>query len=284
VNNLSISEDFEIIIGSTDSGIKIFDSIGISAFRNIDSRNSSFLDISVEKQKIAWVSENQIVTIADVDGKENLPVILNNDAPVTGLAFSPSGDQLAYSTYSGELNLFETTENIQSERWEFSEWLSNINYSPDGTLIAGVSLPNSTIYIIDIRTGENINTLKWENPVYSTLYAAHISPNWQQAAWLSKNVIQLMDLDTEELGPLLIHKDFIDNFAWSPDGQMIATSATDDNNGELVPVIYIWDAIEGELVQEIIHTAIVRNIYFSSTGSELVLFDSDGNLQIWKIP
>ena len=283
VDHFFLSPDFEVTIGASEYGIFIFDSMKATAPQCLLSKNPNHVVISPQNNSIAWISSETDISILALNGNKYSPITLSSENPVTSIAYSASGDRLAFSTYACELSIYNLSEKKLVSQWEAPEWLTNITYSPDGTLIAGASLSGLKIIVIEVKTGEVKRIYNWDDSVYSSLYGAYISPSWRKIAWVSKNVVQIMDMENDKLGPLLRHKDFISEFAWSPDGQLVASSSVAEISGELVPYVYIWDVERGMKIKELFQEALVRDLFFSTDASQIAVFNSNGNLNIWNI-
>jgi WD40 repeat protein len=283
VDYFFMSPDFDVTIGASEYGIFIFDSMKASAPQSILSNNPNHVTISPHKNTIAWISGDTDISILELNEYKHAPITILSENPVTSIVFSASGDRLAFSTYARELSIYNLLDKKFVSKWEAPEWLTNITYSPDGASIAGASLSSSQIVVFDVKTGEVKRIYSWRDSVYSSLYGAYISPSWRKIAWVSKNAIQIMDMENDKLGPLLNHKDFISEFAWSPDGQLVASSSLAEISGELIPYVYIWDVERGIKIKELFQEALVQNLFFSIDASQIAVFNTNGNLNIWNI-
>jgi WD40 repeat protein len=283
INNIYLSQDFQLIVGASSNDIVVYDTLGAKSTRNIFSKNPGKLAISPKNEFISWVSENNNISIADVDKQKKPTLSINNKTPVTSLTFSPGSEHLAYATYSNDLKIYNIYDEAVEKSWIIPEWLSNLAYSPDGAFIAGVSLPSNTIYFIDVITGNIKNELNWDNPVTSKLYGAYLSPDWHSIAWISGNVIQIMEVETSKLGAILIHKDPVSNFTWAQDSTLVISSSLDEINGDLVPVVYIWDVFNGNVINTFVSNSPIKNISFSVDKDEIAVYSSSGELTIWSI-
>lgn len=243
----------------------------------------ALLTTSPDQQMLAWVNaENQVHVLDAADPQQ--PELLDGfEAAVTGLAFSPQGDNLAAATYENEIQVLDVSTGAAERTWEIPNWLTNLTYSPDGSRIAGADLQNFAVYIFDAATGELLNTLTYQESASPALYGAFFSPDWERVAWVARGTVQLMDVETGELGPALLHEDFVNSTAWSPDGRLIATSAAATINDEFSPVVLLWDAQTGEQVRTIAQPEVTLSLSFSPDGRGLGTLYSNGTLQIWAV-
>jgi WD40 repeat protein len=207
----------------------------------------------------------------------------SQDGAITGLAFSPDRSILAAATYQNQLVFWDTSNGQQISSQGIAYWLSNLSYSPDGSLLAGVDLPNFAVHIYDAVTLEEQRTLTWTESASPALYGAFFSPDWKTLAWVARGTVQLMDVATQALGPTLSHEDFVNDAAWSPDGSLISTAAAGTVNGSFSPVVFVWDAQTGELITPLVQPEVVLSIAFSPDGRELASLIAGGNLQLWAV-
>lgn len=283
IDNLFLSQDFQLVVGTSGNDVLIYDDLEAKSTKKIKSNNPGILIISPENEFISWVSDNNNISITNVEKKEQTPLNINNNAPITSLVFAPKSDHLAYATIKNEIKIYDISDEALKIRWSFPYWLSNLSYSSDGKTIAGVSLPSNTVYFIDVNTGEIESELSWDNPVTSKLYGGYISPDWHNIAWVSGNIVQLMDIRTGKLGPILMHKDPVTDFAWSQDSIMVASSSVVEINGELVPVVHVWDVVSGIAINTLPQNSPVRDISFSVDGKDIAIHTYGGEFMIWAI-
>jgi len=261
----------------------LFESLDDLTSQHILSENPRNIVISPRKNTIAWISDSTNINVIDLSSKGNTPIIVDGVNPITSLTYSTGGDRIVFSSIAKNIQVYDLINKSMIKHWNVPEWLTDLTYSPDGSEIAAGSLSNFSIYIFNAETGEINRSIEWEESTYSNLYGIYISPNWQNIAWVSKNVVQIMDMDTEILGPLLLHSDFVTNTVWSSDGKYIACSTLVELNGELRHTVKVWDSLDGNLKKEIIQNSSVQNITFSSDGSQIAVFDFEGSVNIWDI-
>lgn len=243
----------------------------------------SMLTASPDQSVLAWVSNENAVHLLDLAAEGRPQAVISDTAPITGLAFSPGGEQLAVAGNDLTMDSYEVSTSQQVASWEIPNWLVNLSYSPDGSRLAGVDPQSFTLYIYDAATGEELRALTWTEHASPVLYGAHLSPDWEQVAWVARGTVQLMDVETGELGATLSHEDFIGAFAWSPDGSLIATGAAGTVEGEFAPLVTIWDVSGGEKVNTLVQPEPVLSLAFSPDGQELGTLYGNGTLQLWVV-
>jgi hypothetical protein len=283
ISSLTVSPDFETVIGASEFGIFLFESMDDLTSQQILIENPRDIVISPQKESIAWISDSTNINIMDLSTKGIAPIIIDGGDAITSLTYSSSGNHLAFSSTAKDIQVYDINGRSKIRQWSVPEWMTNITYSPDGSEIAAASLSNFTLYLFNSDTGEINRTIEYRDSIYSNLYGVYISPTWRNIAWVSKNEIQIMDMDTEDIGSLMIHEDFVSVTVWSPNGKYISSSSISETNGELKPTVLIWNISDGSVHKEIVQKSSIQNITFSSDGSQIAVFDFEGNINIWDI-
>jgi WD40 repeat protein len=248
----------------------------------MNSENPSKLTASDEGEMISWVDAENTVYLWDINFDE--PSVLKmSQSPVTSLAFSTDGGKLAIASYDGGLEIWDTTDQVVSNSWEYPSWLSNISFSPDGATLAGVDAATFSIYFIDLAGGEIQQVLEWTESASPILYGAYMSPDWNWIAWVARGTVQLMERSGGNLGPTLNHEDFISSVSWSPDSALLATASAATVEGVFSPVVNVWDIENGVLTASLVQPDVSLSVAFSPNGIEMGTLGSDAVLYFWAV-
>jgi WD40 repeat protein len=266
-----------------EGGISVYSTAAELQGETLETALPTHLASSPAGEKIAWAGQDGSVSLAAAGMAE--PVILEEGltAEVTGLAFSPDGEQVAASLFDQRILIWNAETGEDIAEWELPGWLSNITYSPDGAYIGGVDQQTFTVVILDAASGEVINILIWEDHASPVLYDAVFSPDWETVAWVARGTVLLMEVQTGEIGPTLGHEDFVNKIAWSPDGDLLASSAAGTNEeGAFVPLVTLWDPATGEPVSLLTLPEVAIDLSFSPDGTSLATLYSSGTVQLWR--
>lgn len=235
------------------------------------------------KDYLAWSSAEPAVHVWSVHQQQELYRLEQPAGPATSLTFDPTGEQLAAADAGGQVNIWSAADGKALQSWNTSGWLTNLSYSPDGQLLGGVSLGEFTVYIYNVRSGEQLITLQWVESASPALYGAYFALDWSQIAWVARGEVQLMHLPDGALGALLSHEDFVSALAWAPDSQLLATAAAATVEGSFAPAIFLWEAQSGQLVRLIPVPEAVSSLAFSPDGTALAYLTVSGGINILTV-
>lgn len=253
------------------------------AIKAITSATPSLLNVAQEAAVLAWVSEGKAINVLDATVNLVEPIITQSESPVTGLALTPSGDQVAYATFSGQVVMQAPGNEQSAQSWTTPAWLANLSYSLDGDQLAGADLAGFILYFLDAKTGTVLRILEWSESVTPALSGVYLSPDWSQVAWVAQGAVQLMDANTGQSGPMLLHQNVVNAINWSPDSRLLATAAAVMVNDTFEPAVLVWDAKGGELLNILIQPVAVQSLVFSPDGQQLAVLNINGDLQTWSV-
>jgi WD40 repeat protein len=221
------------------------------------------------------------------DGSRSRWAPEQSDHTWLGRAFSPDGKVLASGSGSQVILMDAATKRAtRTLEWEANEkggGFGNVTFSPDGQTLA-ISTWGS-VQLWDLAKGQMIRKL----PVpIAEAFTAHerdlhwstdhgtgpvvFSPDGKRVA-SGTIATRLWDVATGvELQKLEGHTRAISSIAFSPDGEVLATSS-DDNT------VRLWDIKAGAELRRLQGTSKVYSVFFSPSGKTLV--SSDGALRIW---
>jgi WD40 repeat protein len=253
------------------------------AMQTITSTTPSLLNAARVAAVLSWVSNGMTIQTLDTSAGAVSPVSTQSATPVTGLTLTPAGDRITYATFDRQLFTQRPGDDLNAQQWTLSFWLADLSYSPDASQLAGADLANFRLYFLDAASGEILRSLEWTDSATSGLFGIFLSPDWDQAAWVSHGAVQLMNAKDGSAGALLSHPSEVRAVAWSPDSRLLATGAAAMVENKLEPAVLIWNASSGELLNTLIQTEAVQSLSFSPDGLQLAVLTTDGSLQTWSV-
>jgi WD40 repeat protein len=151
-------------------------------------------------------------------------------------------------------------------------------------------MDNIAVTLWDTSNGDVQDILKgFETaaPVYSAKFGA----DGQHIIWIARATVQLMDISSKQLGPVMSHEDFVVSAALSPNGNQVATAAAGTFNGDFLPAIFVWNASTGELETtltnpdpyDVVTFSPDSNLLAASAGSKLLIWDANSFDQVASI-
>jgi roadblock/LC7 domain-containing protein len=238
---------------------------------------------SPDGQLLASTGEDNVIHIWDTATNKEITALKGHTGAVTGLDFSPDGKILATSSYDKTVRQWDPKTGKLLTTWTFPYWPATIQFSPDGSQLAGTELDNFTVYIWNAKDVKEQRSLSWTETASPALYSAIFSPDWKTLAWTARGTVQLMDVESGELGKALSHEDFVSATSWSPDGKLIATASAATVNGNFSPVVILWDVATGKPVNTLVQSNPAIDLDFSSDGLSLATLVNEGILSLWAV-
>jgi eukaryotic-like serine/threonine-protein kinase len=187
------------------------------------------------------------------------------------VGWNPAGTRLASGGTHG-LKLWDIAS--RTVVWQDTDSLENIRslaWWPDGSKIIAANSERQLV-VWDAATGQPLRTL---DPPPGETGAVAVSPDGQTIACRAGAAIHLCNQDLKTRKILTGHRESVNQLAWSPDGNHLA-SCSDDGSAK------IWDAHEGTLLQTLDgHGAAVFTVAWDPAGTRLATGSWDLTVRIW---
>lgn len=167
--------------------------------------------------------------------------LMHNDY-VSSVSWHPDSNRLATGSLDGTVIIWDVINEERFAIFSLERGFFDVVWSPDGSCLA-------TIDRRCLRSEHSENN--------SRIYTAHI--------WNVERKKQLLSL---------FHEDDIDEIAWHPEGNIIATGL---ENG----TTYIWDAKTGDKLATLQHNDLVEEVSWSPDGSKIATGSWDNTARVW---
>jgi WD40 repeat protein len=205
-------------------------------------------------------------------------------------AVSPDAGLAAYSLDGIKIQLYDFATKADSLNITPDFQYGGVFFSPDGKLLAVDSLETIEIVIYDTTTGEQVNSIsgfETAAPVYRALF----SPDGGYLLWLSRGTAQPMKISGQEFKPALSHEDFIAAARMSRDNNKVVTAAAGTLNGEMQPLVTLWNTQNGETLWQMGNTDYFSSLDFSmddsllaaGTVDEVVFYDTASGKELSRL-
>jgi WD40 repeat protein len=207
------------------------------------------------------------------------PTTYPRPVPVTALAFSPDGSELAVSGYH-EVTIGEAINGTLKRRLKrLPERIHSFAWKADGSVLAvagGAPGQWGELLLVDPQSGNIRAALATTSDV---LLTTAFSPDAARlAAGGADNTIRLFDIaGRKELLVIQQHADWVMALAWSPDGAKLASASRDRT-------ARVYDAKTGELETTFSdHNAPVQAVAFSPDGKQALTAGRDKRVLVWNV-
>ncbi len=214
----------------------------------------------------AAIVAGQAVRIIDPAGRELL--VLQHDANVSTVAFSPDGKRLA--TGSNGARVFEAVSGKELLRLAQGGAVTRVVFNTDGTLLATAS-EDHTARVFDM-TGKECARFVHDDDVVSVNFSP--TADWVVTA-SSDHSAGVFDARSGQLIARVTHDSSVITALFSPDGQRLLTAGGD-------MTARIWQASSGRELLRIVHDDAVGVAAFAPDGSTVSTGSRDGSVKVFR--
>jgi len=208
---------------------------------------------------------------------ENYPVTV----PITALAFSPDGRQVAASGFH-EVTLWKTADGTLDRRLAgLAERVYEIAYSPDGRWLATASGDPGQFGAVKLWLAEPGGGGKPVRDLLETtdsVFAVTFSPdNKLVAAAGADRAVRIWEVESgKQVALIEDHADWILDLSFSPDSKRLASASRDKT-------AKVFDVAKREsLVTFPGHNATVYSVAYSPDGKTVATGGEDNKIRVWK--
>lgn len=192
--------------------------------------------------------------------------------PTVLLDLSPDLRVYAQTTDQQSLELRDANTNALLRTIKPGGTFGDVVFAPDGKSFALTSQEDIAAVIWDAQRGQQTKKLSGFQtgaPVYEVAF----SSDGKTLLWISRGIIQLMDVASGKLGAKFEHEDFIFDQALTHDGRTLVTAAEG--------TIIFWDVASGKkskVSQQLTPTAIAL-----SPGGRVLAVAAGNNILLWDV-
>jgi dipeptidyl aminopeptidase/acylaminoacyl peptidase len=207
------------------------------------------------------------------------PATYARPVPVTALAFSPDGEELALSGYH-EVTVWGVTDGKLIRRIRnVAQQTQSIAWSPDGKRLAvagGTPGQSGELRVFDPASGKLLHAVERSADM---MLVVRFSPDGTSfAAGGADNAIRVYDAAGAK--PLLLieqHSDWVSDLSFSPDGAHLASASRDKSSR-------VFDARTGSMQSAYLeHGEAVTSVAWSADGKSLFTAGKDRRIHAWSL-
>ncbi len=265
------SPDSQILaLGGRDGVVRLWDPTR-RHMATLDEQPGSVRDLAwhPDGRRLAVSSDRPEIIIWEVHAKQVIARLIGHKAAVSSVAWSHDGRWLASASTDGTVRVWDATR--QTERHKFEghvRFIHVVCWSPDDHYLASstANVDDATVRIWDVNAGRQLYQM---NGWY---YAISWSPKDGRLALPTR----LWDTQTRrETVSLRGHTSLVSALAWSPDGQRLASGASDQT-------VRIWDPDTGrQIVTLPAQNQMKGALNWSHDGRWLTNVGEDGKVRLW---
>jgi WD40 repeat protein len=212
--------------------------------------------------------------------------MLDAEADVLAVAFSPGGDVLAVGGRDGTVSLWAVASGQITTLAGCTGAVHTLAFSPDGRTLAGSEeqryqpgRPPATGPIVrlwDLATGQ-AGTLVSHPGGYGHGLALHPSGHVLATSAGMDGSVELWDLATRQATVLNGHTGGVNALAFSPDGHALATGSVDTT-------VRLWDLTTGRTTATLTPRGhYVQSVAFDPSGRLLASSSIDSTVRLWDL-
>jgi len=195
------------------------------------------------------------------------------------LAWSKDNKVLAVGTYKTVRLVDPSTGQTVRELAGHADVIHNLQFSPDGKLLAAAGGPASLqgeLKIWDVATGALVKTIVGHTDF---IYSCAWSPDNKNIATASYDkLVKIWDVTSgAEVKTLKDHADAVYGVAYNPAGNLLASASADRS-------VKVWDVATGKRIYTLTgHGDIVFSVAWSPAGNQLCSVGADKTLRVWNV-
>jgi WD40 repeat protein len=206
------------------------------------------------------------------------PEIYRRPVPITAIAFSPEGDELAASGYH-EITIWEpATGKLLGRIKKLPERIYGLSYSPDGQLLAAACGTPGTLGEVRLCDAAKLTAGKRLERMTDIVLAVRFSPDGTRvAAGGADNTIRIYGVASGKRELLIEqHADWVTDLAFSPDGGRIVSASRDKS-------ARVFDAKTGAMQAAFLeHGEAVTGVAWQQDGKRIYSAGRDRKVHVWN--
>jgi WD40 repeat protein len=259
----------------------------LKAVNKAPAANVRLLTWSADSSVLGLINQNvddagnSIFSATVVDTGLNVKYLMAASKGDRFVQVSPDGRQVAAISADGKNAIIYDMGDGNKDIAEIGPQyqIYGMTFSPDGQTFSLTDGDNMAVSLYNLSQSSDPNTFSGFTtaaPVFDVGYAGSANT----LVWHARATIQLQDIATKAMGATFSHEDFVTAFTLSADGKMLASASAKTVNGDIKPVVELWDATSGAELHALVVPQAAMSLSFSPDGS-LIAVGTGNDVQIW---
>ena len=243
-----VSRDHKWVVCGTYNGASVWDGEMHENLITVEGEKKVWaVDVSPDSTRFATGTDRFEMSIWSITTGKRLVGPLQHSNSVTGVKFSPNGEQVATAYFRGRIRIFDGRNGdgliTIDTTTPYSAAITPLAWSSDGQRIFATSDHNKKIRSFDVSTGARLTELEIPSRVYGA-YSLVLAPNSKFIATFAGHSVSFLDASTlARTGPAIEGDAGIRSIAISQDSSYIATGQHDGkiairNLSKILPALY----------------------------------------------
>lgn len=196
---------------------------------------------------------------------------LTHEGPVTAVAFSRDGSEIASSCTDGSVRIWDSQTRRELSRLNHDAAVAGVAFSPDGSQVITASANRAQIW--DTAEMQPFARLSHKDHVFGVAF----SPDGTQVPRACRDgTARLWDVATGHQIRAIEHYGWVASVAFSSDGERMLTASFDRT-------ARIWDIETGRELARFTHDGDVKEIVLSGSGGVLATACTDKTARVWDV-
>lgn len=271
---------------------QVINSADITALKSVNivpATNVKTLTWASDSSSLGLVSQNSdangnaVYSATVLDPALNIKYLLAATNGDVFVRVSPDGHEVgAISADGGTATMYDLAQN-NAAVVQISQGyrVYDITFSPDGNTFGLIDGDNMTVNLYTLSQSSDpypLTGFTTAAPVFEAGYAGSANT----LVWHARGTLQLQDIASKAMGPTFSHEDFVTAFSLSADGKVLASASAKTVNGDIQPVVELWDAASGSETNVLILPQAATSVSFSPDGS-LLAVATGNDVQVWDV-
>ena len=276
VKNVAFSPDGRTLAGSEGKRIHLWEGVSGAPKTTLIGHTDDITSVafSPDGKTLATGGQDRTVQLWNVTTGTAKGTLIGHTADIMSVAFSPDGKTLATGSWDKTVRLWDAISgHHKAALTGHTDVVSSVAFSPDGKTLATGSW-DKTVRLWDAHSGQYQQTLiEHTKRVYQVVF----SLDGKTITTGASGSIEFWNASTGEYqtGKSGVRS----KFAFSPDGQIIATQTKWGQK------VMLWDPVTGVIKKTFPwHSHMFRSFAFSPDGKTLATGTEDGFVFLWEVP